>query len=78
MVAYIAMGWCVILEIDTLISNLATGGFVLLLLGGVAYTIGAIFYLMGKKAKYIHSVWHLFVLTGTVLQYLSILLYVIL
>ena len=78
MVAYIAMGWCVILEINTLMSNLETWGFLLLLFGGIAYTIGAIFYGFGKKAKYIHSVWHLFVLAGTILQYLSILFYVIL
>ena len=78
MIAYIAMGWCVILEINTLMSNLETGGFLLLLFGGIAYTIGAIFYGFGKKAKYIHSVWHLFVLAGTILQYLSILFYVIL
>ena len=78
MIAYIAMGWCVILEIGTLLSNLAFGGFLLLLLGGVSYTIGAVFYGFGKKAKYIHSVWHLFVLIGSILHYLSVLLYVIL
>ena len=78
MIAYIAMGWCVILEINTLMSNLEAWGFLLLLFGGIAYTIGAIFYGFGKKAKYIHSVWHLFVLAGTILQYLSILFYVIL
>ena len=78
MIAYIAMGWCVILEINTLMSNLETWGFLLLLFGGIAYTIGAVFYGFGKKAKYIHSVWHLFVLAGTILQYLSILFYVIL
>lgn len=78
MVAYIAMGWCVIFQIKTLISNLALGGFLLLLFGGISYTIGAVFYAFGKKAKYIHSVWHLFVLIGSILHYLSILLYVVL
>lgn len=78
MIAYIAMGWCVILEIGTLLSNLEFMGFLLLLLGGVSYTIGAIFYGFGKKAKYIHSVWHLFVLAGSILHFFSVLLYVIL
>jgi hemolysin III len=53
-------------------------GFLFLLLGGISYTIGAIFYGFGKKAKYIHSVWHLFVLAGSILHYFSILFYVIL
>lgn len=78
MIAYIAMGWCVIFQIGTLMKNLATGGFLLLLFGGIAYTIGAVFYGFGKKAKYIHSVWHLFVLAGSILHYFSILFYVIL
>ena len=42
-----------------------------------SYTIGIIFYAFGKKAKYIHSVWHLFVLLGTILQYISILFFII-
>ena len=77
MICYLGMGWCVILAIDTLLSNLATGGFVFLLLGGISYTIGAIFYGFGKKCKYIHSVWHLFVLLGSVLHFFSVLFYVI-
>lgn len=77
MICYIALGWCIIFAIKPLLSNLEMGGFILLLLGGISYTIGAIFYGFGKKAKYIHSVWHLFVLFGSILQYLSVLLYVI-
>ena len=77
MVCYLGMGWCVIFALDTLLSNLAAGGFVFLLLGGISYTIGAIFYGFGKKCKYIHSVWHLFVVLGSILQFFSVLFYVI-
>ena len=78
MLCYLGMGWCIIFALDTLLLNLEWMGFILLLLGGISYTIGAIFYAFGKKAKYIHSIWHLFVLFGSILQYFSVLLYVIL
>ena len=71
------MGWCIIFALDTLLLNLEWMGFIFLLLGGISYTIGAIFYAFGKKAKYIHSIWHLFTLFGSILQYFSVLLYVI-
>lgn len=77
MICYICMGWCIIIAIKPLIANLSMNGFMWLLIGGVMYTIGAIFYAFGKKAKYIHSVWHLFVLMGTILQFVSIVLYVL-
>lgn len=77
MICYIFMGWCIIVAVKPLIDNLSMAGFIWLLLGGVMYTIGAVFYGFGKKAKYIHSVWHLFVLMGTILQFISILFYVL-
>lgn len=77
MICYIAMGWCIIFAIQPLLDNLAWPGFLLLLLGGISYTVGAIFYGFGKKAKYIHSVWHLFVLLGSILHFFSVLFYVI-
>ena len=77
MICYIALGWCIIFAIKPLLDNLAFGGFLLLLLGGVSYTIGAVFYGFGRKCRYIHSVWHLFVLIGSILHFLSVLFYVI-
>ena len=77
MICYLAMGWCVVIAISPLLNNLEKMGFVWLLIGGLMYTIGAIFYLIGSKKKYIHSVWHLFCLGGTIFQFMSILLYVI-
>ncbi len=78
MICYIALGWCIIVALKPLIDNLGTPGFIWLLLGGLMYTIGAVFYGFGKKKKFIHSVWHLFCLVGTFFQFMSILLYVIL
>lgn len=77
MICYIGMGWCIIFAIKPLLANLEMNGFWLLLIGGISYTIGAIFYGFGRKAKYIHSVWHLFVLLGSILHYFSVLFYII-
>lgn len=77
MICYLAMGWCVVIAIVPLLKNLPTPGFIWLLIGGIMYTIGVIFYAFGSKKKYIHSVWHLFCLAGTIFQFISILLYVL-
>lgn len=76
MVCYVAMGWVVVLAIRPLLQSLAMGGVILLALGGVLYTGGIVFYAQ-KRVHYMHSVWHLFVLAGSVCHYLSIVLYVI-
>ena len=76
MICYLAMGWCIILKVNLLPSTLGMSGFILLVAGGVAYTIGAILYGVGKKHKYMHSVFHLFILLGSILHFLCILLYV--
>ena len=77
MVLYIAMGWAVIFSFKPLVEALEIGGIYLLLAGGIIYTIGAIFYGIGKKHKYMHSIFHFFVLAGSILHFFSILLYVI-
>lgn len=74
---YLIMGWMIIFSLKQLISNMATTGLALLFIGGIVYTIGAIIYLIGHKVKYMHSVWHFFVLGGSICQFFSILLYVI-
>lgn len=76
MICYLAMGWCVIIKLPLLIQLLGIPGTVILVSGGIAYTIGAILYGIGKKHKYIHSIFHLFIVLGSVLQFFSILLYV--
>ena len=77
MILYITMGWAVIFSFKPLIEAIEIGGIYLLLAGGIIYTIGAIFYGIGKKHKYMHSVFHFFVLAGSILHFFSILLYVI-
>jgi hemolysin III len=72
---YVAMGWVGIIAFRPLLAHLQTGGMVLLLAGGAAYTLGVPFYLW-RKLPYHHSVWHFFVLAGSVLQFLAVFFYV--
>lgn len=76
MICYLLMGWCIIIKGNLLPELLTKNGFVLLLTGGIAYTVGAIIYGLGKKYKYAHSIFHLFILIGSFLQFMCILLYV--
>ena len=76
MICYLLMGWCIVFKIALLPKLLGTAGFVLLLLGGIAYTVGAVLYGIGKKHKYMHSIFHLFILLGSLLQFFCILLFV--
>lgn len=77
MICYLVMGWCIIFKINVLPSLIGIPGVVLLALGGVAYTIGAILYGLGRKHKYMHSIFHLFILLGSLLQFLCIIIYVL-
>jgi hemolysin III len=73
---YVAMGWVVLVAIKPMLSFVDTGGLVLLLLGGVAYTIGVLFYAW-RQMPYNHAVWHVFVLAGSAFHFFAILLHVI-
>lgn len=77
MVLYLVMGWMIIFSFKTLLESINIGGIYLMLSGGILYTIGAILYGIGKKHKYIHSIFHLFVLSASILFFFSIFLYVI-
>ena len=77
MALYLGMGWCIILTGKLIVQLLGGTGFALLVGGGVAYTVGAVFYGLGHKKRYIHSVFHLFCLVGSALHILCILFYVI-
>ena len=76
MICYLGMGWCIIFSVKLIFDLLGVVGFTLLLSGGIAYTIGAIIYGLGKKKRYMHSVFHLFILLGSILQFFCILIYV--
>ena len=73
---YLAMGWLIVIDINFLFELLNVEAKLLLIIGGLSYTLGTIFYSL-DKIKYFHSIWHLFVLAGSVLHYLMILLYVL-
>jgi len=77
MICYLIMGWCIIVKMNVVIERLGWTGFSLLLTGGIVYTIGAVFYGVGKKKKYMHSIFHLFIFAGSLLQFLCILLFVV-
>ena len=77
MVCYIGMGWCVVFAVKPTIQAIPIPGLLWLLAGGVVYTLGAVLYGLGNKMRYMHSIWHLFVVAGSVLQFICILFYVI-
>ena len=76
LVLYIAMGLAIILAFGPLTRTMERPGIVWLLVGGAFYLVGVVFY-TNKKVKFMHSIWHLFVLAGSICHYLSILLYII-
>lgn len=77
MICYLAMGWVIIFFIKQTYDIMGTGGIVLLITGGVAYTIGSILYGLGKKRKWMHSIFHLFILAGSILHFFAIIIYVL-
>ena len=76
LIAYLVMGWLAVLVIDDMQRFLKPECLKLLIIGGLAYTVGALFYAL-KRVRYTHAIWHFFVLIGTGLQFLAIYLYVI-
>ena len=77
MACYIVMGWFAIFLMKPLFYAIGINGILLLVGGGISYTVGAVLYVIGKKKRYIHSVFHVFVLLGTLLHYICIINYVI-
>lgn len=77
MACYIGMGWCVLIAAKVTLQAIPLGGLFWLLMGGVAYTIGAVIYVIGKKRRYMHSVFHIFCLLGSIFQFFCIFFYVI-
>ena len=77
MICYLAMGWAIVAILKPTFQVLGSSGFLWLLAGGICYTIGAVLYGLGKKHRYMHSVFHLFVNAGSLLQAIAILLHVL-
>lgn len=76
-VCHLLNGWSILIGLPQLLEHMHFGGVLLLLLGGVSYSIGAILYGIGARRKYMHSVFHFLCIVGTVLQWLSIYLYLL-
>lgn len=71
---YVLMGWVVLVVMRPLAASLPTSAFVLIFTGGVAYTLGAVFYVLDKKIPFGHAIWHLFVLAASLCHLLAVLL----
>ncbi len=76
-ILYIGMGWCIIFTAKIVFDIIGSIGFALLLAGGIAYTMGAVMYCFTSKLRYIHSIFHIFVVIGSLLHFLCILLFVV-
>lgn len=77
MVLYLGMGWCIVMAAKPAMASVHVYGLMWILLGGVVYTAGAVLYGMGKRHRYMHSVFHVFCVIGSILQFFGILFYVI-
>jgi len=75
-VPYVAMGWLAVLAIKPMIESIAPGGLVLLLAGGICYTLGCAFYIW-RNLPYHHAIWHVFVMAGSALHFFAVFFYVI-
>ncbi len=75
MICYILMGWCMIVIPHVVIAAISLPGFLWVLAGGIAYTLGSVLYGIGKKKRYIHGVFHLCCLAGSVLQFVAFAVY---
>ena len=75
-VVYVLMGWLVLVALKPLLAALPMAGFCWLLLGGIFYTGGLVFFFYDEKVRHFHGIWHLFVLAGSISHYLTILFYV--
>ncbi len=72
---YLAMGWVILVAIRPLWLHMPAAGLALLIAGGVAYTLGVVFFALDDRVRYSHFIWHLFVLVGTVFHFFAVLLY---
>ncbi len=76
-ILYLLMGWLVVVALKQLLRVLPLNGFWWLLAGGLLYTVGIAFYALDRKLPYSHGIWHLFVLGGSITQFIAVYLYVL-
>ncbi len=78
MICYIGIGWIIVIAIRPTIQAVTMKGILFLVLGGISYTIGAVLYGIGRKVRYMHTVFHVFVLLGTMFHFLTVFIYCVL
>ena len=76
LIIYVLMGWIALVAVMPLVDTLSPAGFAWLAAGGLAYTAGIVFYVYDERFTHWHGIWHLFVVAGSALHYIAILLYV--
>ena len=74
---YVVMGWMIVIRWQDVVDSISSPALTLLIAGGLSYTVGIVFYLLDSRMKYLHFVWHLFVMAGSVLHFIMIVKYVI-
>lgn len=77
LICYLAMGWLIIILGNKLIDIIGLGAITFLLIGGISYTVGFVFYAFGKKVRYFHTIFHIFVVIGSLMHFFCILFYII-
>jgi hemolysin III len=73
---YLLMGWLILIAIKPLVNSMPAGGLWWLVAGGLSYTLGVGFFLNDEKVRHFHGIWHLFVLAGSICQFISLYVYV--
>ena len=76
LIIYLLMGWLIVIAIKPLIASLAPAGLWWLIIGGLSYTFGVIFFVRDEQFRHFHGIWHLFVMGGSICQFVSLYLYV--
>lgn len=74
---YLIMGWLIVIAAEPFLESLPIDGVIWVLLGGLSYTFGVVFFIIDEKYHYTHAIWHLFVLAGSIFQFFAVLFYVI-
>ena len=77
LVIYAVMGWIVLVAVKPLLAALGSAGFAWLLAGGICYTVGIVFFVFDERFRHWHGIWHLFVMGGSLLHFIAVLVYVL-
>lgn len=77
LIIYLVMGWLIVIALKPLVAAMPVAGLAWLVAGGVTYSLGVVFFVLDEKIQHGHGIWHLFVLAGSIMQFISIFVYVL-